>query len=172
MSLIKPVEIRVTVAPVSISKFVITPFTFALINIPASGASLCTPTEPGVLSDVTGVVSEGHKIQFNIQGQIGCYRVTVSETVVMPPQSEIVVNGKVNDRFPILFKVGLVEPTEDFRKSDKALVGRTLCLMILVLPKSSSSLAKICENVCKRCFTFEPCSRDRSWTDCSNKSFK
>jgi hypothetical protein len=69
---------------------------------------------------------KGHKIQFNIQGQIGCYRVTVSETVVMPPQSEIVVNGKVNDRFPILFKVGLVEPTEDFRKSDKALVGRTL----------------------------------------------
>jgi hypothetical protein len=66
MSLIKPVEIRVTVAPVSISKFVITP------------------------------------IQFNIQGQIGCYRVTVSETVVIPPQSEIVVNGKVNDRFPIL----------------------------------------------------------------------
>jgi hypothetical protein len=36
VSLIKPVEIRVTVAPVSISKFVITPFTFALINIPAS----------------------------------------------------------------------------------------------------------------------------------------
>jgi hypothetical protein len=31
MSLKKPVEIRVTVAPVSISKFVITPFTFALI---------------------------------------------------------------------------------------------------------------------------------------------
>jgi hypothetical protein len=49
------------------------------------------------------------------------HRVTVSETVVMPPQSEIVVNGKVNDRFPILFKVGLVEPTDDFRKSDKAL---------------------------------------------------
>jgi hypothetical protein len=38
-------------------KRVITPFTFALINIPASGASLCTPTEPEVLSDVTGVVS-------------------------------------------------------------------------------------------------------------------
>ena len=36
------------------------------------------------------------------------------------------VNGKVNDRFAILLKVGLVEPTEDFRKSDKALVGRTL----------------------------------------------
>jgi hypothetical protein len=35
----------------------VTPFTFALINIPASGASLCTPTEPGALSDVTGVVS-------------------------------------------------------------------------------------------------------------------
>jgi hypothetical protein len=51
MSLKKLVEIRVTVAPVSISKFVLTPFTFALINIPASGASLCTPTEPGVLSD-------------------------------------------------------------------------------------------------------------------------
>jgi hypothetical protein len=52
MSLIKPVEIRVTVAPVSISKFVITPFTFALINIPASGASLCTPTEPGVIDSL------------------------------------------------------------------------------------------------------------------------
>jgi cytochrome c556 len=43
---------------VSISKFVITPFTFALINIPASGASLCTPTEPGVLSDVTETKDE------------------------------------------------------------------------------------------------------------------
>jgi arginyl-tRNA synthetase len=27
------------------------------LEIPASGARLCTPTEPGVLSDVTGVVS-------------------------------------------------------------------------------------------------------------------
>jgi hypothetical protein len=102
---------------VSISKFVITPFTFALINIPASAEiDMCNNT----------IKIQGHKIQFNIQGQIGCYRVTVSETVVMPPQSEIVVNGKANDRFPILFKVGLVETTEDFRKSDKALVGRTL----------------------------------------------
>jgi hypothetical protein len=33
-------------------------------------------------------------------------------------------------------------------------------------------LAKIYENVCKRCFTLEPCSGDRSLTDCSNKSFK
>jgi hypothetical protein len=48
---------KIQLAPVSISKFVITPFTFALINISASGASLCTSTEPGVLSDVTGVVS-------------------------------------------------------------------------------------------------------------------
>jgi hypothetical protein len=34
------------------------------------------------------------------------------------------------------------------------------------------ALAKICENVCKRCFTLEPCSGDRSLTDCSNKYFK
>jgi hypothetical protein len=70
MSLIKPVEIRVTVASVSISKFVITPFTFALINIPASGASLCTPTEPGVLSDVATLLKTMQQALTDLQKEV------------------------------------------------------------------------------------------------------
>jgi hypothetical protein len=53
---------------------------------------------------------------------LGCEETFISRSGM----SLLVLNGKVNDRFPILFKVGLVEPTEDVRKSDKALVGRTL----------------------------------------------
>jgi hypothetical protein len=97
-----------------------------ILVLPKSASSLAKICENVCKRCFTFEPCSGDRSLTDIQGQIGCYRVSVSETVVIPPQSEIVVNGKVNDRFPILFKVGLVEPTEDFRKSDKALVGRTL----------------------------------------------
>jgi len=72
------------------------------------------------------IIVQGHEINVQISGQIGCYRVVVSETVTLPPRTESIVNGKVENRVPVSFKVGLVEPTDDYRKTEKALVGRAL----------------------------------------------
>ena len=72
------------------------------------------------------ITMQGHEIRFQIQGQIGCYRVSVSETVTLPPRSEVIVSGKIRESQHSSFEVGIVEPADDFRKVDKALVGRTL----------------------------------------------
>ena len=69
---------------------------------------------------------QGHELGVQMLGQIGCYRVSVSETVTLPPRTESIIDGKVEDNVPVSFEVGLVEPTDDFRKADKALVGRAL----------------------------------------------
>ncbi|CAC5368091.1 unnamed protein product [Mytilus coruscus] len=39
------------------------------------------------------------------------------------PRSEIIVNGAVTDEVPDSLEVGLVEPTDDFKRTDKTLVG-------------------------------------------------
>ena len=69
---------------------------------------------------------QGHELGVQMLGQIGCYRVSVSETVTLPPRTESIIDGKVEDNVPVSFEVGLVEPTDDFRKAEKALVGRAL----------------------------------------------
>ena len=65
------------------------------------------------------IIVQGHEINVQICGQIGCYRV-VSETVTLPPRTESFVNGEVENRAPVSFKVGLVEPTDDYKKTEKA----------------------------------------------------
>ena len=72
------------------------------------------------------ITVQGQEINVQIAGQIGCYRVVVSETVTLPPRTESIVNGQVENSAPDSFKVGLVEPTDDYRKTEKALVGRAL----------------------------------------------
>ncbi|CAC5368128.1 Retrovirus-related Pol polyprotein from transposon 412 [Mytilus coruscus] len=69
---------------------------------------------------------KGHQVRFYVQGHIGCSRVAISETVNIPPRSEIVVNGAITDEVPDSFEVGLVEPTDDYKRTDKAIVGRAL----------------------------------------------
>jgi hypothetical protein len=100
MSLIKPVEIRVTVAPVSLQSDnfkCLNEAVVADINVDGIlGLDFLKSQHAEIDMCNNTITIQGHKIQLNIQGQIWCYRVTVSETVVLPPQSEIVVNGKVN----------------------------------------------------------------------------
>lgn len=52
------------------------------------------------------IIVQGHEINVQISGQIGCYRVVVSKTVTLPPRI-------VENHTPVSFKVGLVEPTDD-----------------------------------------------------------
>ena len=51
----------------------------------------------------------------------------MSETLTLPPRTESIVNGDVENRDPVSFKVGLVEIANDYRKTGKkTLVNRSL----------------------------------------------
>ena len=65
------------------------------------------------------IIVQVHEINVQISGQIGWYRVVVSETV--PPRTESIVNGEFENRDPVSFTVGLVEITDDYRKTEKKL---------------------------------------------------
>jgi hypothetical protein len=78
------------------------------------------------------IIVQGHEINVQISDQIGCYRV-VSETVTLPPRTEIIVNGEVENRAPVSFKVGLVEPTDDYIKTEKAIEVKMMCMFDCML---------------------------------------
>ena len=59
-------------------------------------------------------------------GKIGCYRVVVSEQVVVPERSEIILQGKLQGWKEPPGKIGVLEPTESFLTSNKGMVARTL----------------------------------------------
>ncbi|CAC5414114.1 unnamed protein product [Mytilus coruscus] len=97
----------------------------------------------------------GHEVRFYVQGHIGCDRVAVSETVNIPSRSEIVVNGAISDDVPDSFEVGLVEPTDDYKRIDKATVGRALCAksknhLLLCAKEKSEIRCEDCGTVFKR----------------------
>ncbi|VDI22073.1 Hypothetical predicted protein [Mytilus galloprovincialis] len=68
----------------------------------------------------------GRETRLHFEGQIGCYRVSVAQTVQLPPRSEVMVPGTV--RGPVLpnQQVGIVEPTQEFVDTNKGLLGRIL----------------------------------------------
>ncbi|CAC5412259.1 unnamed protein product [Mytilus coruscus] len=83
---------------------------------------------------------KGHEVRFYVQGHIGCYRVAISETVNIPPRSEIVVNGAITDEVPDLFEVGLVEPTDDYNRTEakiQTLYGGTIIAKVIPVDKIS-----------------------------------
>ena len=66
------------------------------------------------------------KVDLVFEGQIGCYRVAVAENVSVPPRSEMVVEGRVNDHISDHSQIGIIEQTDEFIITEKGLVGRTL----------------------------------------------
>ena len=62
------------------------------------------------------------------EGSIGCCRVSVSETCSIPPRTEMIVYGDVHMpyRENIPTGYGLIEPDENFAKSDCDLIAKTL----------------------------------------------
>ncbi|VDI75288.1 Hypothetical predicted protein [Mytilus galloprovincialis] len=69
---------------------------------------------------------KGHEVRFYVQGHIGCDRVAVSETINTHPRREIVVNGVIFNEVPDSFKTELVQPRDDYKRTDQAIVGRAL----------------------------------------------
>ena len=63
-------------------------------------------------------------------GKIGCFRVTLCDNVNIPSMSEIltygIVKGKDDQDNINIPKTGIIESSEQFQGSDRALVARTL----------------------------------------------
>ena len=62
----------------------------------------------------------------NMTGKIGCYRVTISNTVEIPPRSEIITEGTVH--MPVIRKqnVTIVEPIDQSYITGKGIVAKAL----------------------------------------------
>jgi hypothetical protein len=68
------------------------------------------------------ILMNNRKVDLVFEGQIGCYRVATAETVSVPPRSEIVVEGRVNDHISDHSQIGIIEPTDEFIKTEKGFV--------------------------------------------------
>ncbi len=90
---------------------------------------------------------KGNKCQLTLAGKMGCYRVSVSEPIDIPPRSEVIVEGHVN--LPALRKheLGIVEPTEKSVWSDKGLVGKTLVHTNDTIPVRIMNLSSDAEKI-------------------------
>ncbi|KAK3083976.1 hypothetical protein FSP39_006179 [Pinctada imbricata] len=72
------------------------------------------------------ILNEEHRIYF--EGLRGCYRVTVAETVSLPPASEVIVPGLLckSEDGCLPAKSGIIEPSEKFSTSSFGCLARTL----------------------------------------------
>lgn len=77
---------------------------------------------------------KGFDIQLSFEGNIGCYNVTVAETVTLPPRTENIVRGKVKDKCCSLNGASLVEPNTTIKDADTILLGRSLVENVEAIP--------------------------------------
>ena len=55
-----------------------------------------------------------NKIDMHCIGKVGCYRVVLSERIVVPANSEVITTAKIADHGADSIKLGIVEPSERF----------------------------------------------------------
>ncbi|MCG8044653.1 MAG: hypothetical protein JAY66_03025, partial [Candidatus Thiodiazotropha taylori] len=69
---------------------------------------------------------KGKKCKLNLAGRLGCYRVTVSQKIEIPPRSEMIIEGKVS--VPVLRQndLGLIEAVEKPIGAGNSLVAKAL----------------------------------------------
>ena len=80
------------------------------------------------IANNTAILS-GKTIQLNLEGTIGCYRVYLDKSLDLPPRSEVLTVGRIqgNVNAPMVnLGVGIIEPVDQFTKSNRGLVARTL----------------------------------------------
>ena len=82
----------------------------------------------GLKVDVEGMIINlnGKPCFVTRAGKIGCNRVVVTEQVVVPGRSEIILPGIIEDWHGQLDQIGVLEPTESFVTSSKGMIARTL----------------------------------------------
>ena len=61
-----------------------------------------------------------------MKGKIGCYRVSLIETVSIPRRHEMLINCQINDYCLGVKDTGIVEPSDEFHKKSNVMIGRTL----------------------------------------------
>ena len=63
------------------------------------------------------------KMPLQFTGRLGCYRVSVAEDTCIPPGTEAIIPGRINDYESTEMKMdnGIVEPCEAFIAKDSAL---------------------------------------------------
>ena len=69
----------------------------------------------------------GIEQELQLQGHLGCFNISLKETITIPPMSEMICSGRLllpSDRS--VTGSLMVEANEKFQKSGKALVARTL----------------------------------------------
>ena len=69
----------------------------------------------------------GMEHELQLQGHLGCFNVSLKETITIPPMSEMICPGRLllpSDK--IISEALMVEANERFQKSGKALVARSL----------------------------------------------
>ena len=69
---------------------------------------------------------KGKTCPLNIAGKIGCYRITVSETVEIPSRSEVIIQGKVHMPAFCSNDLAIVEPTDTSFLSGKGIIAKAL----------------------------------------------
>ena len=69
---------------------------------------------------------KGRICKLSVDGKIGCYRISVSETVRIPSMSEAIIEGKVNVSPFQLSKLGIIEPNEKSFMAGKGMVAKAL----------------------------------------------
>ena len=82
-----------------------------------------------VINSGTGnILISGEEYQIHFEGLTSCYRITIAETVSLPPRSEMIISGtlcKPEDGY-VPMKASIVEPSDKFRNSDFGMVARAL----------------------------------------------
>ncbi|KAK3743858.1 hypothetical protein QZH41_005256 [Actinostola sp. cb2023] len=69
------------------------------------------------------MVKEGRGLGTSEQQTLTCSRVTVESTTVVPPRSETIISGRLDDSSG---NIGVLEPTSKFLSTHKLLLARTL----------------------------------------------
>ena len=72
------------------------------------------------------IVLDGKRIRCDMKGKIGCYRVSLMETISLPPRHEMLLSCQINDYCHDIKGTGIVEPSDDFHKKSNVMIGRTL----------------------------------------------
>ena len=64
--------------------------------------------------------------KLKLAGKLGCYRVTMSETVEIPPMTEMIIEGKVSTPALRTNDLGIIESAEKMFQDGKGLVAKSL----------------------------------------------
>ncbi|XP_053404925.1 uncharacterized protein LOC128558755 [Mercenaria mercenaria] len=94
--------------------------------------------------DVVSNTMKLHDQTFNIfcSGKIGCFRIVLSEQVVIPAETEMITKGMVTESGIKRIGWGLIEASDTFRELGQGMVARTLVRADKMVPVRIANFSK------------------------------